>query len=1033
MKSKKLVLLLGGLSIAAVGCLAACSPSEPEAHEHSYNTDGIVWEWNTDHTRASATISCNSCEEGVEGHTLNATATGSAITETIIKQAELNVAGEKTYTATVVIDGVTYTDTSESVSFKYEVVVPTLAPVVYNGSIQTATVAEDAPYTIKTNADNAVNAGTYQVVLELKDAINNKWVGTDGATVTVDFVIVKADNSVSEPVVADIKHGEPPAPSATAAFGDITYVYSATADGEYGEVADFTCGTWYVKAVATGNDNYGPATSDAVSFNVNHNYNVLDDSDAEYDYLKCACGEAQPKEGDYYAFKKTLTSTEPFEAVAGGFTATGKFSVSLDGVSAYVSVEKAYYGEYGFGTVLSELTIPAALSEDTQNHGLQNITVEVKDSAGYTHKISVPVLFITERIDNSSDFKKLEYSAETPVIYGYYVLDANLDITGAENLSGASAWDKAKGFRGTLDGNGHTIKAQSFSFGIFGLIGEGAVIKNVTIQDAWLKGDGYISLLAKAIYGATFENCTFTAIAGSANSVAQAWIAFGEVASTSFKNCTINAGDFGISTLFGDVYWGQEGNGHTACTFENVEVRAKSFGYVGRNKKIAPDGTLRTDESEIDTANCKIWYVTDCNGIAVYKEDAIETKQDIALKNAEASLELGAAYENATLTSLRLNDRELTATIEGSTLKIATNQFTEADVVDEANLVAVVSVEGCTVTLTIPVAIVTAKTLTEVTFESSQDVVLSNETVALSLDNGITDYATEGTIAGIACGTYNLGTNPAALDVTELKSATQQHGVTSIIVTINKTENDVIKITIPVLLVTKEISQISELYEITARSDANPVMFGYYRLTDNIGDATVDMTGAGKYFWSGEQGFRGTLDGNGRTISFKALAWTGLFGTLGDGAVVKNVTLSYAWATAGGGTNVLGATMYAATLDNVTIRIEGGNAAVPGDSSGLIVGCVVANTAKFNNCAFYFKWANIFTVFGNKFNYADGMFTNCTLTVSKGNQLTGIGYNADTQIVYAADGSYGTTTEELKNCVVSEKQGDIKGLTIDRP
>lgn len=109
----------------------------------------------------------------------------------------------------------------------------------------------------------------------------------DLSNVTADMTVYAkfkayAHNSVSGLTVADIKCGETPAPTATAAHGTVTYKYATAEDGEYTEITAFRSGVYYVKAFVEEGDDYEDAESPAVSFRVSHNFNANG---------KCACGE----------------------------------------------------------------------------------------------------------------------------------------------------------------------------------------------------------------------------------------------------------------------------------------------------------------------------------------------------------------------------------------------------------------------------------------------------------------------------------------------------------------------------------------------------------------------------------------------------------------------------------------------------------------------------------------------------------------------------------------------------------------------
>ena len=87
----------------------------------------------------------------------------------------------------------------------------------------------------------------------------------------VSFQVKKLENAITGQIsIEDIVYGDMPAPSgATAAHGDVKYVYAESENGEYAEMTDFSVGTYYVKAVVEESETYEGAESEAVSFQVN--------------------------------------------------------------------------------------------------------------------------------------------------------------------------------------------------------------------------------------------------------------------------------------------------------------------------------------------------------------------------------------------------------------------------------------------------------------------------------------------------------------------------------------------------------------------------------------------------------------------------------------------------------------------------------------------------------------------------------------------------------------------------------------------
>ena len=158
----------------------------------------------------------------------------------------------------------------------------------------------------------------------------------------------------------------------------------------------------------------------------------------------------------------------------------------------------------------------------------------------------------------------------------------------------------------------------------------------------------------------------------------------------------------------------------------------------------------------------------------------------------------------------------------------------------------------------------------------------------------------------------------------DFKNRLIKHGEQTLTVTVEK-DGQYTNYNKEVLIVTKEISSFNELKSVIS-CEANRAKFGYYRLTENIqsSDWFTSEYADDSNVWNAnlrsnpELGFRGTFDGNGKTIS----SWFyrgGLFGVVGNGAVIKNLTINNKeYDGSKGSRNVLfGYSMMGATVDNV--------------------------------------------------------------------------------------------------------------------
>ena len=71
-------------------------------------------------------------------------------------------------------------------------------------------------------------------------------------------------------------------------------------------------------------------------------------------------------------------------------------------------------------------------------------------------------------------------------------------------------------FKGEFDGNGHTIRGLYFNdtnkgdVGLFGFVGAGGTVKNVTLADSYVSGSWYVGGICGQNYGGTVEGCRNT-------------------------------------------------------------------------------------------------------------------------------------------------------------------------------------------------------------------------------------------------------------------------------------------------------------------------------------------------------------------------------------------------------------------------------------------------------------------------------------------------------------------------------------------
>ena len=302
---------------------------------------------------------------------------------------------------------------------------------------------------------------------------------------------------------------------------------------------------------------------------------------------------------------------------------------------------------------------------------------------------------------------------------------------------------------------------------------------------------------------------------------------------------------------------------------------------------------------------------------------------------------------------------------------------------------------------------VTFKKINVVTLTNNQNILLTNETYAISLGSEGTGL----TINSITCNGVDLGTNLSNLDMSAIKGDMTKHGITNVIV---KGEKDGNKVTViaPVTLVTKMISTQDELRSVvtTITDTTQKAIFGYYKLANDINYSDGFHNGdPGFSWWNSKQGFRATLDGNGKTITGFAHN-QGLFNSIGEGAVIKNINfVSTRWS--GANDRLFGIASYGATFENVNIVMKGDSKQPVPSNHLLFADACQNNTFKNVTLKVYSDdgstLAGLSTVFGKNFtgNTCKGVKIYCA-------SITELGKDSSSNSVTQYDGIEIYNTEE---------------------
>ena len=617
---------------------------------------------------------------------------------------------------------------------------------------------------------------------------------------------------------------------------------------------------------------------------------------------------------------------------------------------------------YYFGNDVNSLNIDSEFRANPLIHGSNTLTVLIgKDNKFYT--LQIPVAVITEEIGDVVRFNELMKSDSAEyAIYGYYKLTADIGKPEtAFNNGNDTNWqnvDGLYGFRGTLDGAGHSITGTVFSRGLFGLVGKGAVIKNFTVN-AYGYANGR-TVLARSIRDAVVENVKINIRSGESDSyLTEGGIITALMShSTIYRNVEINS-DGKTDTLFGCSYWNY--NPRKANAFENVKITVKSIG-----------GLLCLRANVADS----LYTIDGVEGITVAYVRSYSDENNTALVGGLAEFTLG--NENADVTeinSITFEGREIKGfTFENGILTITEN-FTVSDI-GAKTFVLKGKVGDKAVTVYLGATIVLPAE--EVVLDGDREIILADGT-EYALDLG--DYA-DSTVLSATLGGENVTYANGKLIVTEeYKANKQKHGMQTLKVTVLK-DGKYYAVAVKVLVVTKAISTIDELTAAMTAGTDN-VVYGYYKLTQNVGSSEAWISVANNGDWKnadGSVGFRGTLDGSGFAVD-GAFGTHGLFGIIGNGAVVKNITFNVYYYQ--NGRQTLARSITGATIENITINIKSVYGTLDATDEGGVITGLMSHTTHYKNVTINAEGKDLDTLFGMSYgNYKAekaNTFENCVV------------------------------------------------------
>ena len=171
------------------------------------------------------------------------------------------------YVKAEVKDNDNYYGVSKIISFtinKAEVQIPTITSKVYTGNNLVADIEQSSLYTIVKN-EGGIEKGVYDVVLELTDVENYKWIGNDNQRITLKFEITLALNEwITIPTIIGWTFGqEHSTPKAKSTFGEVIIKFKSQNqdDTYYSSDMPTNAGNYIAKFAVEGTNDYNGLTA----------------------------------------------------------------------------------------------------------------------------------------------------------------------------------------------------------------------------------------------------------------------------------------------------------------------------------------------------------------------------------------------------------------------------------------------------------------------------------------------------------------------------------------------------------------------------------------------------------------------------------------------------------------------------------------------------------------------------------------------------------------------------------------------------
>lgn len=827
-------------------------------------------------------------------------------------------------------------------------------------------------------ADVEKRAGVYYV----KATVEESDVYLGNASVK-SFTVNKADNAIPDFTVADIKCHEAPVLTATSTANTaVTYKYATAADGEYLDLTAETlliAGTYYVKAYTAGNENFVGAESNAATLVVNHEF-AWDTTDENQDVEKCACGHInrtfKKSISETNAQKVGLNLS-----VADGNVVVDEYSyalVSIDGVDDYTSIESVKLGtkpitlnSFADESELVGNKIALNVKDFGMAYGEQNLVVTLRCDGGDTHDVKVKVLLVSATLATKADLdnfgaiaKACEEDATT--WGGYFELGADIDYNGYwTEFFGAKNRDELaamNGFVGVFDGMGYNVKGlyvtrkSAADNGAFiTKLGANGVLRNVSFTNARVgydrsllvySGSGLIEniFVKYSIFGADdYDGYNKGHNWGQTSTM----FARGESSGAVVKNVIIDVSEcVGVAKQVESVQGYIIGQCNNIETYSNVQVVGASEQYTRflRNSALSTELGTENDfaagthhfvyksfaemaaDTERDYTEFKapLWIYKD-GGIPYVKAQGISapvfvTTVSEITKGTSAEF---AASENSILT---LSEASVAAgiTLENGIVTVP------ADIDEATFTITATSVFDPTLKTETSFKVIkvreykTLSKLHEIDLDLANDATVnSSKTVEIDLTE---DFNGNATISLVKVGDKSVsGLEGVQIINGKATLAVSDFGIeyygNKELKLVFEYDGKEFEYSVPALFVTKTVMNGDDNVRAIKTLVTALQGGGYYRLGENVKLSGGWLTTSDDYRIGLDYAFKGTLDGQGYSISgLKLSGWTkgGFIQNLAESGVVKNI--AFLDVRIGGAASLI--YTGSGTIENVFVKVS---------------------------------------------------------------------------------------------------------------